>query len=186
MKNNTKDRLFLRELNKKDATSLVSIFNYREVAEMSTLRYPFTEKMAQEMIFKSRISANTSQIILGITLKGTDQLVGAVSLKDISQQHRKAEISLWIGKDYWNLGYGFEALRKLIDFGFKRLKLVKLYADIREPNIGSLKLFLKSGFTLEGRMRKHVCYGGPRMDLLKVGLLIDDLKTGSKIEEDAK
>lgn len=47
-----------------------------------------------------------------------------------------------------------EAIRLILNFGFKRLRLMRIHAKVMHPNIRSAKLLEKCGFHFEGRLRK--------------------------------
>lgn len=47
-----------------------------------------------------------------------------------------------------------EAVCLMLKYGFRELKLVRIYARVMTPNIASAKLLEKLGFSLEGHRRK--------------------------------
>jgi RimJ/RimL family protein N-acetyltransferase len=57
-------------------------------------------------------------------------------------------IDITIGeKDYWGRGIGTEAIRLLVEFGFRRAQADAIFAlDIVTHNIRSLRAFQKAGF----------------------------------------
>ncbi len=68
-------------------------------------------------------------------------------------------------------GLGLTALRAIIEFGFKRLNLYRLEAEVIDGNIAALKLVEINGFTEEGRLREAKFVNGEYKDLLRFGLL---------------
>ena len=65
-----------------------------------------------------------------------------------------AELSYIFDYDYCNKGYCTEACEKLIDIGFNKLKLNKIYANTIEGNNSSKRVLEKLNFKLEGVRRK--------------------------------
>jgi RimJ/RimL family protein N-acetyltransferase len=173
MKEITKTTIGVLEIN--DVKQIVAILNDPEVSQFSSITFPFNENMADDMIKKSVISNTSSEIYLGIYRKDGGEIVGIIALKEINQRFQRAEVGIWLGKKYWGCGYAKEAIGNLVRLAFGSLNLEKLYADIREPNIASLNLFQKAGFALEGRLKKHVCYNGERLDIFKMGLTKQDI-----------
>jgi len=104
-------------------------------------------------------------------LETESEVIGEVCLKNIKWINHKAEISLFIRKDMQSKGHGLKALRTIIDYGFKRLNLYRLEAEVIEGNTASLKLLNKTGFTEEGRLREAKFIHGEYKDLLRFGLL---------------
>ena len=52
----------------------------------------------------------------------------------------------WTGEKFWMRGYALEALKKLIEFGFSKLKLKKIWASVAAENFKSFNLLKKLGF----------------------------------------
>jgi RimJ/RimL family protein N-acetyltransferase len=63
----------------------------------------------------------------------------------------KAEIGIMIGnRDYWNQGYGEEAINLLLDHVFTRTRLESVYLTTLDWNIRAQKCFGKCGFRASG------------------------------------
>ncbi len=71
-------------------------------------------------------------------------------------------------------GYGLKALQSIIEFGFNRLNLYRMEAEVIDGNLAPLKLMVKTGFTEEGRLRKAKYVNGEYKDLLRFGLLREE------------
>lgn len=91
---------------------------------------------------------------LGIVLKETSEVVGVVTLSQIDQQKKSAQIGFWIGKKHWRKGLTTEAVRLALKFGFTELKLDRINAWTFGSNIGSKKVMEKCGLKLEGVTQK--------------------------------
>ena len=113
---------------------------------------------------------------LGIEFKETKEIIGMVSLMNVDYDNKNAEIGYWLGKKYWGKGIMKEAIKLILDFGFKKLKLVRIYAKVMHPNITLAKLLEKSGFKYEGRMRKTILRRGKWMDDLRYSILNSEFK----------
>ena len=74
-------------------------------------------------------------------------------MKNVDHKSRCAEIDYWLGKNYWRRGLATEAMRLVLKFGFKKLKLHRIHAHTFEKNIASRKVLEKCGFKIEGIMR---------------------------------
>ena len=89
-----------------------------------------------------------------------------VSLGEVDLNNMNAEIGFWMGKDYRKMGYMQNAIKIILNFGFKELKLERIYAKVFSINEGSINLLKKMGFKYEGTLRKS---------FLKDGVFMDDL-----------
>jgi len=142
-------RLVLRGLKPEDTPRVRLLAGDREIADTTlTIPHPFEAGMAQHWI-ESRISFYESGkgVYFAIILAAEDILVGVVSFKKIDRIHRNAELGYWIGKEYWNNGYATEAAIAVIDYGFNKLNLQRIYAHCLSRNPSSGKVLSKLDMT---------------------------------------
>ena len=99
------------------------------------------------------------------------RVIGQACLKRIRWINHKAEISLFITGREQGKGYGLVALETIIAFGFNRLNLYRLEAEVVDGNTPSIKLMKKLGFTEEGRLREAKFVNGKYYDLMRYGIL---------------
>lgn len=74
---------------------------------------------------------------------------------NINRNDDVAEISYIFDLDYCRKGYCTEACRKIIDVGFDKLKLNKIFADTIDCNNSSKRVLEKLGFKLKGTKSKE-------------------------------
>jgi len=97
--------------------------------------------------------------------------IGSVSLL-LSLMDKNANFSILIGdKNYWNKGYGREAIKIILNYAFNKLRLNRIYLGVISYNKRAIRLYKKFGFKLEGRSREHIFYKGKFYDLLEMGIL---------------
>ena len=105
------------------------------------------------------------------TLDG-DRLIGQVELGGIEWPHATGWISIGIGDpDYWDKGYGTDAMNELLRFAFTEAGLLRVALNVFEYNQRSFHLYEKLGFQVEGRIRGFLQRDGKRWDLIYLGLL---------------
>ena len=101
--------------------------------------------------------------------------IGTCGFGRIQWVDRNANIFLSIGEPkYWNKGIATEASNLLINYGFKELNFIKIYAGIFEPNVGSWSVAEKDGFVLEGIQKKAMYVDGRHVDARKYRILRED------------
>jgi RimJ/RimL family protein N-acetyltransferase len=101
-----------------------------------------------------------------------DGHIGNVSLQRISFIDRTAEFAIILGdKRHWGKAVGHLAGRKLLEHGFKKLNLERIYCGTAATNEGMKKLALAMGMIPEGTRRKHLFLEGARIDMLEYGIL---------------
>ena len=95
----------------------------------------------------------------GITEKGDDSLIGVIGLVRIDEQANTCSFAYLLGCDYWNRGYGTEALQAVIRFAFEELEIQRIVADHMVQNPASGAVMRKAGMTHigteQGKYSKH-------------------------------
>lgn len=153
----TNKAIKIRKLKFSDADDLYEHIHEREISKWTIrIPYPYSLKDAIKFIRKSQYEVRKMKgYNFGIALKETDSVIGGIGLHCIDWKNSNAELGYWIGKKYWGKGLMTEAVRLILDFGFKELKLHKIYAHCFEENVASAKVLEKCGFILEGKAREE-------------------------------
>jgi RimJ/RimL family protein N-acetyltransferase len=108
------------------------------------------------------------------TLEG-DRLVGVGPLGDIQWVHHTAMLGLAIGDPaYWGCGYGSDAVRLVLRYGFEELNPHKVWLTTSGFNVRAKRAFARAGFVHEGVQREIIERAGCRFDLLHYGMLRDE------------
>lgn len=104
-----------------------------------------------------------------IAARDTDSLMGVITLLRIDEETGTCSFAYMLGKDFWGRGYGTEALKAVLDFGFSQLELERIEADHMAENAASGAVMRKVGMTWQGmepakyekngRTYDAVCYG---------------------------
>ncbi|MCX6774465.1 MAG: GNAT family N-acetyltransferase [DPANN group archaeon] len=82
----------------------------------------------------------------------------------------------WITKEYWGKDYATDAIRQLVNFGFRKLKLNRIEADVFKFNPRSLNFAKKLGFKLEGIKRQRWFKRSKFLDAYAISLLRQEWK----------
>jgi RimJ/RimL family protein N-acetyltransferase len=164
------DRIYLRAVDVDDVDNFVTWLNDEEVRQYLSMTSPFNKTREKE--FVDGLYKDDNNIILGIVLKENDNLVGNIGLHKISRTHRNAELGIFIGdKSCWSKGYGTEALKLVIKYGFNQLNLHRIYLDVFDFNTRAMRTYEKAGFKKEGIYREHYYRNGKYCDVFFMGIL---------------
>lgn len=109
-----------------------------------------------------------------IVEKSSKQFIGYFGFWRMMKDHCRAEAGYALSPEYWGKGYMNEAMSKLIDFGFKKLKLHSIEANVNPQNTNSIKLLEKSGFKKEAHFRENYLFNGKFIDSVIYSLLERD------------
>ena len=105
-----------------------------------------------------------------------------IKLDNINWVHQYASLGIMIGdKKSWGRGHGREAVDLLLDYAFRRLNLNKVTLGVYGNHKSAIKSYLKSGFKIEGRIKKLLNYEGKYVDKVVMGILKKEyIKISSK------
>ncbi|MCK4863567.1 MAG: GNAT family N-acetyltransferase [Dehalococcoidales bacterium] len=88
------------------------------------------------------------------TLEGRH--IGNCTCYDIDEKKNEAQLGIIIGdRDYWDKGYGADAVSAMVDHVFLTTSLKRLYLKTLHWNLRAQKCFQKCGFTSCGEMRRN-------------------------------
>jgi len=109
---------------------------------------------------------------LTIIDKETNNVIGTCSFMNIDHLNRNAEIGIMIGdKNYWSQGYGSDALRLLLNFGFNVRNYHNIYLHVRSFNERAIACYEKVGFKRQGVKRDAIIMGNKKYDNIYMDIL---------------
>ncbi len=128
-----------------------------------------------ETAWYERAIKDTDNYHFSIRTLAEDRLIGNCGLFGIEQKNRVATLGILIGeKDHWGKGYGSDAIRVILRFGFQELNLNRIQLDVYDFNPRAIRAYEKVGFVHEGRRRQALFREGVYHDILVLGILRDE------------
>ena len=88
------------------------------------------------------------------------QLIGTIGYYNLLAEHFRAEVGYMLHPDHWKKGIMKEALRAAIDYGFNKMRLHSIAADINPENKASAALLLSTGFVKEASFKENFFFDG--------------------------
>jgi RimJ/RimL family protein N-acetyltransferase len=137
---------------------------------------PFTDQDEEEWIEAAR--KNDSVVIFGIYEREGGKPVGNTHLAGVRSLHRSAEFGIGIGESWARgKGYGTEATRLVVDYGFNVLGLHHIWLRVVDYNYAGLRAYEKVGFKEAGRLREAWRFGGKQHDLIVMDILAREFES---------
>jgi RimJ/RimL family protein N-acetyltransferase len=100
--------------------------------------------------------------------------IGLVAYLDRDDMHRRAEIRVLIGDPGMRRrGYAVQATRLWLDYGFGPLNLEKVFVQLPDGDVRSLRMFEQLGFSIEALLPGELCIAGERHDAIRCSILRD-------------
>jgi RimJ/RimL family protein N-acetyltransferase len=161
----------LRPVEESDIPRINELFWAPEVTEHLLVVWPEAQSGTRQWWERRR--ADQEPYFAVETLAG--EFVGACDLGRVEGRARTAILGIWIGKPFWDKGFGTDATRVLCRFAFQEMNLQRVELGVLDTNPRGRRAYEKVGFKEEGRLRRAVFVEGRHVDLIVMGLLAEDL-----------
>jgi RimJ/RimL family protein N-acetyltransferase len=169
----TGDKVRLRAVEKSDLPKICQWLNDEEVMYYwgdpgNTTSLAEVERWFNQELERSRQDRKTYIIE---TLDGV--AIGRIMYARLSLKDRSAEVdAVQIGeKDYWDKGYGTDAVMTLLKYLFNELQLHRAYIGTESYNKRAQRCYEKCGFVKEGVFREGTFVKGKYYDSITMGIL---------------
>ena len=148
----TGEKVYLSPVSTDDTDIFMKWVNDPEIAHTTTFYTQIISLTQEKEIVESLAkSGNTFSIV---TLEN-DAVIGNCSFFRIDETNRNAEIGIMIGeKDFQGKGYGTDALRLLVKFGFENRNYNNICLHVYSFNKGAVACYKKVGFKQQGIRRE--------------------------------
>lgn len=163
------EKVLLRAIELSDADVLQAMINDEEIERMMA-GYSFPVARHQQLKWIENLSGEKSTFRAMIDVDGRG--IGTVILSDIDMRSGTAEIHIKLAQSSERgKGYGTDAVKALLGYAFRELRLNCVYCRVKEDNIASQKMFEKCGFMKEGCLRSRVYRQGRYYDFYEYSVL---------------
>ncbi len=170
------EKCYLSPICIEDADQYIEWINDLEVSK-NLMMSSSQITLEKEKEILSNMSKNQSQVF-GIIDKANDELIGNCSLFSIDHKNGKAEFGIFIGdKSYWNKGFGMEATKLIIDYGFNILNLHNIWLEVYSFNKRAIKSYEKAGFKFLGKRREAKIINGKKYDEIYMDILASEFES---------
>ncbi len=148
------DLVILRPINRDDFVKIVAWSKDPDVHSLMDGDLPESLEECEE--WHKRIASDRYNKVFSITtLDG--ELIGDIELNHITWRNGHAEMRVRIGeKDYWDKGYGTDAVMCLLLYAFSELSLQRVYLRVYGFNHRAIRCYEKCNFKKEGRLRRTI------------------------------
>jgi len=163
-------RVFLRPYHEEDLDFFYKGLYIHETRRLTGLKRVYSKEYMAEYFLK--ISKDDSRIFLVIVDQSTNELIGDIELNYIDLLSRTSYIRIQISNDrYLSKGYGTEAMKLLLDYGFGVYNLHRVELEVYSYNPRAIRAYEKLGFKQEGIKRESIYYHHEHHDTIIMGLL---------------
>lgn len=164
-------RLYLSPMNIEDAPTYVKWLNDKTVSENLGLDMKVITLEGEREWLKKKQSDYTFSIVL----KENDELIGNCGFTEIDLIHRNATLGIFIGEEEnRGKGYGKEAIKLLLEYGFNNLNLNNIMLSVYDFNKRAIKIYEGLGFKKFGTRHKSHYFKGKFYDEIQMEILKEE------------
>ena len=165
-------RLQLREIEERDVNEVFFLRSDKEV--LKYLDKPPAKSPGDALEFIARINKlkeSNEGVNWAITLHGSDTLIGNICLWNIKPEHHRAEVGYVLHPAHHGKGIMQEAITSVLQYGFSKLKLHSIEANVNPANGSSIKLLERNKFVREAYYKENYFFEGRFLDTAIYSLL---------------
>ncbi len=160
------ERLLLRKYEPGDVDSLFRIYSNPDYARYATGEtYGSREDVEHFVSDVIEMYENDEAGEWAVILKSTGKLIGSCGFAWCDTKNSCAQIGFALDPDYRGRGLMTEAVKALLDFGFKKMNLNRIEGFHISGNEASGRVMEKAGMRFEGFLRKKLYLRGEYHDL---------------------
>ncbi len=135
-------------------------------------------RLEQEEEWYERSGKSDNAVHFTLYERSTMRPIGGTGLDPVDHFHRTAQFGIFIGeKDFWGKGYGTEATRLVLDYGFNCLGLHSIMLHVHEYNERGIRAYRRAGFREAGRIRECHVLGGKAFDVIIMDCLSTEFES---------
>lgn len=152
--------VYLNAITRDDITQFAQWFADLELLQYLWLHPLFPQTYEGEVEWYERMRKSDGY---NFAIRTLDHLIliGSASLKAPDWKNRSAELGIAIGDaDFWGKGFGTDAVRVLLRYGFLELNLNRIELVVYGYNQRAIKSYEKIGFQHEGTRRQALYRNG--------------------------
>ncbi len=167
--------IWLRALGKADFGDEAGAINHPDTGPNLGLKMPVGPDGAAEFAQKMLAQQGKTIYAFAICPLGDQRAIGNVSLRDIDRENGSAEMAVVIvDRAYQGRGYGTDAVRCIVDFGFGEQRLERIHLHVFDYNQRARRSYEKAGFQVDATLRHARFHNGKHHDVLLMSVLREE------------
>lgn len=173
-------RVVLVPIERKHLEKRVEFIN--DPAVQATLNFDYPTSLAKTEAWFSKNVLAPNRVDFALESKNGD-VIGFGGFVGIDRVVKKAELYIFIGKDFWLGGYGRETYKLITNYGFIELGLNRVYGYQLGHNQKANNSVKKIGWTVEGFLKDDIFSHGEVKGRSVVAILRDEWVENSVYDE---
>ncbi|MEQ8674041.1 MAG: GNAT family protein [Aggregatilineales bacterium] len=166
------EKIILRPFRTEDAEPLWESMDHAEFNKLTGTQGTFTREMIDKYIARQVANDDDSRAPFIIALPDDSKALDEVIINEIDSDNNSASIRIGMFTDEGvGKGYGTEAMRLMVNYGFNQLGLHRIELSVYAFNPRAIRAYEKVGFKREGVMRDALLWDGEYVDSISMSIL---------------
>ena len=174
------ERVWLRPMEERDLPAYVAGINDTEVGAWAGYRMPISLEMAASWHQRNMEQMRGGEAFyFAVCELGDDRFIGTTWFKELNRIDGNSELAIYMDRDHIGSGWGSDAQRTLLAFGFGSLGLNRVWLTVSADNARAIRSYEKVGFKREGVMRHSFRVRGQLTDAVLMAILREEWEAAS-------
>ena len=175
------EKVWLRPLEQRDMVAFTAGVNDTEVGGWAGYRWPQSLEQSQAWLERLQEPSRRGDVfVYAVCELGDDRFIGTIWLKEVNMMDGNAELAVFMDRDHLGGGWGTDAQRALLGFGFETLGLHRVWLTVDPSNKRAVRSYQKVGFREEGTMRHSRRGPNGLEDALLMSILREEWESGRR------
>ncbi len=163
-------KIYLRPIEEKDMDLFYFGRNNPEIRETLFLFFPMTYEQVRNEV--QSLLTSKENISFTIVENETNIPIGQTSFVRIDYVSKMATffLAIW-DPQHWSKGYGTEATKLMVEYGFEILNLNRIQLHVAVENNNAIRAYEKCGFKIEGTLREAMYHHNRYCDFHLMAIL---------------
>lgn len=172
------EKVFLRYITNEDAAEFIALNLASRAFHRGLVNAPVDAESYDKYLARN---ASASDERFFICLNDDEKIAGSINLSQIFLGNfRNAYLGYFVAAEHAGKGLMSEAIRLILRFVFKDLKLHRVEANVQPENLASIAVLRKNGFTKEGFSRRYLKIDNKWRDHERWAMIAEDWKQNNK------
>lgn len=167
------EKVILRSLELSDLDAMMEHWNKLDIRHNVGSAIPHSRQNREDFIRNSwKLRSEGKGYIFAIERKDTHEFLGHVSIYIQRNRARSADLGIMIhNKENWDKGYGSDAMKVVLEFGFNYQNLHRIELSVYPNNKRAIHVYKKLGFKEVGKKRETRFMNGKYQDEVIMDIL---------------
>ena len=142
-------RLLLRQFKEPDLKNVFLGLSNTDVIRYYGVHFKTLEETKKQMEWFDELEKDETGIWWAVCSSDNSIFYGAVGLYYLNSELQKAELGFWLMPEFWGKGIITESVLLAIEYGFKKMHLKRIEAEVETENTMSKRIMNKLQFIHE-------------------------------------